>query len=168
MPTTLQWVTAELPDASATASPTLSSRVWFSLLWGHCSLLLGPEACKILCVSSKSGGNVHTGLVEVLQSNPAGLQSQIPGGSLVSLSLSLSLCWIPKLKSLTWGSELSQEWEHFCAIIVLQFAGCPPTGYEIWLYHDCTPPPTLLWLLLCLWMRSIFFGGFKHLWYFSS
>ena len=79
---------SQLPHMSAGDSPTRSGRVWCSVLWGHCSFLLGPEACKILCVSSKSGGSVHPGLVEVLQSNPADLQSQIPWGYLISLPLS--------------------------------------------------------------------------------
>ena len=29
-------------------------QVWVSLLWGHCSFLLGPGAHKVLCVPSKS------------------------------------------------------------------------------------------------------------------
>ena len=29
-------------------------QVWISLLWGHCSFLLGPGAYKILFVSSES------------------------------------------------------------------------------------------------------------------
>ena len=45
----------------ATANPRLHWRlldthgqVWLSLLWGHCSFLLGPGAHKVLFVSSKS------------------------------------------------------------------------------------------------------------------
>ena len=45
----------------ATANPRLRQRlldthrqVWVSLLWGHCSFLLGPGAHKFLCVPSKS------------------------------------------------------------------------------------------------------------------
>ena len=45
----------------ATADPRLCQRllgthgqVWVSLLWGHCSLLLGPGAHKILFMPSKS------------------------------------------------------------------------------------------------------------------
>ena len=45
----------------ATADPCLCQRlldthrqVWVSLLWGHCSFLLGPGACKVLFVPSKS------------------------------------------------------------------------------------------------------------------
>ena len=45
----------------ATADPHLCQRlpdthgkVWGSLLWGHCSFLLGPDAYKVLFVPSKS------------------------------------------------------------------------------------------------------------------
>ena len=45
----------------ATADPCLHRRhantqrqVWLSLLWGHCSFLLGPGAHKLLFVPSKS------------------------------------------------------------------------------------------------------------------
>ena len=45
----------------ATANPRLHQRlldtqgqVWVSLLWGHCSFLLGPGAYKVLFVPSKS------------------------------------------------------------------------------------------------------------------
>ena len=61
-------------------------------------------------------------------------------------------CQTPRLGSLTWGSELSLLWENLCDIIIFPFVGRPPGGYGIWFYHDCTPPTTLLWLLLCLWM----------------
>ena len=44
------------------------------------------------------------------------------------------LCQIPKLGSLTRGSEPSQQWENFFAIIALQFVGCPPARYGIWFY----------------------------------
>ena len=47
--------------AAATADPRLHQRlldtrgqVWVSLLWGHCSFLLGPGAHKVLFVPSKS------------------------------------------------------------------------------------------------------------------
>ena len=45
----------------ATANPRLHQRlldtqgqVWVSLLWGHCSFLLGPSAHKVLFMPSKS------------------------------------------------------------------------------------------------------------------
>ena len=70
---------------------------------------------------------------------------------------SQSLCQIPKLGSLTWGSEPSQQQENFFGIINLQFVGCPSSRYGIWFYHDFTPLNILLWLLLCLWIWGIFF-----------
>ena len=36
---------------------------------------------------------------------------------------SQSLCWVPRLGSVTWGSESSQQWENFFGTIVLQFVG---------------------------------------------
>ena len=68
------------------------------------------------------------------------------------------LCWIPRLESLMWGLEPSQQCENFFGIIVLQSVGHPPGGYGIWFYHDCAPPTILLWVLLCLWTWGIFFG----------
>ena len=64
-----------------------------------------------------------------------------------------------------WGLEPSQWCENFFGIIFLQSVGHPPGGYGIWFYHDYAPPIILLWLLLCLWMKSIFFVfcGFQHL-----
>ena len=44
---------------------------------------------------------------------------------------SQSLCQIPRLRSLTQGSEPSQQWENFFAIIVLKFVACPPARYGI-------------------------------------
>ena len=73
---------------------------------------------------------------------------------------SSSCCQTPSLGSLTWGLETSLQWVDFCGISVLQFVGHPPSSYGIWFYCDCTPPTISLWLLLCLWMWSIFFGEF--------
>ena len=75
-----------------------------------------------------------------------------------------SLCWTPRLGSLTWGAQKpSQQWENFCGLVVLQFVCCPPGGYGIWFYCDCAPPPVWLRLLLCFWTWGIFFfGGFQH------
>ena len=71
---------------------------------------------------------------------------------------SQSLCRIPRLGSLTWGSQSSQHCENFFGITVLQSVGHPPIGrYGIWVYRDCAPPTISLWLLLCLWTWGIFF-----------
>ena len=68
-----------------------------------------------------------------------------------------SLCQIPRLGSLMWGSEPSQQWENFFSIIVLQFVGCLPRGYGIWFYCDCAPPIISL-QLLCFGHWVSFFG----------
>ena len=41
------------------------------------------------------------------------------------------LCQIPRLGSLTWDSEPSQQWENFFGIISLQFVSGPSGGYGI-------------------------------------
>ena len=55
------------PRSVSTGGPWTHRQVWVSLLWGHCSFLLGPRAGKPLSVSSKglfpqscvcSGGSV--------------------------------------------------------------------------------------------------------------
>ena len=93
-----------------------------------------------------------------------GFKVRFPGDS-------QSLCWIPRLGSLMWGSEPSQQWENFFGFTVLQFVGHPPSRYGIWFYCDFIPPTISLWLLLCLWMRGIFFWCvpvFSSWWLFSN
>ena len=48
-----------------------------------------------------------------------------------SLGILRPFCQIPMLGSLMWGSELSQQWENFFGIIVLQFLGHEPGRYGI-------------------------------------
>ena len=74
-----------------------------------------------------------------------------------------SRCWTPRLGSLTWGSEPSLQWVHFCGISVLQFVSHPSGCYGFWFYCDSAPPTISLWLLLYLWMWGIFFGEFQCL-----
>ena len=50
---------------------------------------------------------------------------------------SQTLYQVPRLRSLVWGSEPSQQWENFFGIIVLQFVSHPPGGYGIWLLWFC-------------------------------
>ena len=61
---------------------------------------LGPSVHKTLCVPSKNGASVFSIVVEVLQSDPSGLQSQILWGLFLPF---------PDLQlgSLTWGPEFS-------------------------------------------------------------
>ena len=70
---------------------------------------------------------------------------------------SQSLCWIPRLESLVWGLEPSQQCKNFFGITVLQFVGCPPSSYGNWFYHDCMPPIISLPFLLWPWTWDVFF-----------
>jgi len=81
---------------------------------------------------------------------PLALKVRFPGDS-------QSLCWIPRLGSLMWGFETSQQWENFFCINVLQVVGHPLGRYGIWFYCDCTSPTIWLQLILCLWTWGIFF-----------
>ena len=63
--------------------PNTHIKVWLILFWDHCSFLLGPGARKFLFVPSKSLCSPSP--VEVMYSNPAELQSQIPWGFSVPL-----------------------------------------------------------------------------------
>ena len=49
------------------------------------------------------------------------LNLRIPGDS-------QSLCWIPRLRSLLWGLEFSQQCENFFGVIALPFVDRPPGG----------------------------------------
>ena len=70
-------------------------QVWLSLLWGHSPFLLGPGVHKVLLCPPRVC---------------------FPGGS-------QSFCQIPRLGSLLWALELSQQREDFFGVIVLQSVG---------------------------------------------
>ena len=61
----------QLPPTSAGDLPILAGRS------GTAFSPLDPDVCRTLCVPFKSGVSVSPSPVEVLQSNPSGLQSQI-------------------------------------------------------------------------------------------
>ena len=73
-------------------------QVWVSLLWGHCSFLLGPGAHKALCVPSKS--LFPQSCVSFVIKSHWPPKSNFPGGS-------QSLFQIPNLGDLLWILELS-------------------------------------------------------------
>ena len=132
--------------------PSSTSRCfWFSLLWGHCSFPLGLGLQKTLLVHSKTGVSCFP------QScgRPI-IKSLCPSKPWIWLWSSQSLCRIPRLGSLMWGSEPSQQLENF-AITVLPFVRHSSGRYGIWFYHDCAPPTISLWHHLYLWLRGVFF-----------
>ena len=80
---------------------------------------------------------------------PLAFKVRFPGNS-------QSLCWIPRLGILTWGSEPLQQWENSFCIIVLQFVGHQPGRYRIWFLLWLCSSYCSLRLLLCLWMWDVF------------
>ena len=69
---------------------------------------------------------------------------------------------MPRLVSLMWDSEPSQQGKNFFGIIVLQSVGHPPGGYGIWFYYDCTLLPCHYSFLFVFGCGISFFGGFQH------
>ena len=67
----------QLPPTSAGDPPTPAGASGSVSYGGHCSFPLGPDTHAILCVLSKSAVSFPPSYVEVLQSNPASLQSLI-------------------------------------------------------------------------------------------
>ena len=108
-----------LTPLQATADPHLCwglldthRQVWLSLLWDHCSFLLGPGTHKILLVPSKSVSPVLWKFCNKShwpsKSNPLVVLRTF-ARSLVGKSL--------------WTIELLQQWKNF-GTTLLQFAGC--------------------------------------------
>ena len=104
-------------------------------------------AYKILFVPSKS--SLFPMLWKSYNQIPLAYKVRFPGDSQF-------ICQLPRLRSLMWGAEPSQQWENFFGITVVQFTSGPPR-YGIWFYRVWAPPIISLWLPLCLWMWGIFF-----------
>ena len=103
-----------LTPQQATVDPCLHWRlfdtlwqVWLSLLWGHCSFLLGP-GCKQGFVCALQG-SVSPLLWKFCNHIPLAFNLKFPGGS-------QSLCQIPRLGNLLSALEPSQQcqniWYH--------------------------------------------------------
>ena len=102
----------------ATVNPRLCRRlldphrqVWLSLLWGHCSFLLGLVCTRFCCALQESFPPVLRKFY-----NQIPLAFKFPGGS-------QSLFWTPRLGNLLWALEFLQQCKNFFGIIVLQFVG---------------------------------------------
>ena len=147
VPLSRRWAPAT-PHLHRRASNT-SRWFWFSLSGVTASLLWVLVHAKFYLCPPRPESLFSPSSLEGLLSNPAGPYGQFPGDS-------QSFCQIPRLGSLTWGSEPSQQCKNFFGVIVLQSVGSPG-GYGIWFCCDCPPPTVLLGLLLCLWMWDIFF-----------
>ena len=85
--------------------------------WGHCSFLLGCSAHKVLFVLPRV--SFSPVLWKFCNQILLTFKVRFCGNS-------QSLCWIPRLGSLFWGLETSQQWENFFGIIFLQFVDRQP------------------------------------------
>lgn len=128
VPLSLQWVTVDQclrmrPPALATGSNQFpGGSLLFLWVLVHARFCLCPPSVESVLVLWKSCNQI-----------PLGLQSQIPW------SLPVPLLLVPRLRSLMWGLESSQQWKNIFGIIVFQFAGHPPgdTGLILSLLCPC-------------------------------
>ena len=99
-------VSIESPLTLAGSFGPVSCVVTAPLLWVlvHAKFCLCPPRLECLFPSV---------LWKAYNQIPLALKAKFPGDS-------QSLCIIPRLGGLTWGSELSQQWDNFFGIIVLQ------------------------------------------------
>ena len=113
-----------LTHASTGDPPTLAGS-FGSVFCGVTAFFLFLVVCKLLFVPSKTGVSQTVSRVQWKSYNQILLAFKVrfPRDS-------QSLCHIPRLGSMMWCPELSQQRENF-AIIILQFVGHPPGGYGI-------------------------------------
>ena len=99
--------------------PSTHRQVRLSLLWSLCSFLLDPGVHKVLFVFSK--GVCLPVLWNCCSQILLTFQVRFPWDT-------QSLCQIPRLGSLLWGLELSQQCKNLFGITVLQFVDHLPGG----------------------------------------
>ena len=107
--------------ASPGDSHSLTGKSWLSLLWDHCFSLLCPGVHKALFVPPK---NLCPVLWQFCNQIALTFKVRFSGDS-------QSLCQIPRLGSLLWGLEFSQQWEVFFGIIDFQFVYHSPSGSKM-------------------------------------
>ena len=162
---------------SARDSWTLTA-VWVSLLWGHCSFLLGPGVHKVLFVPSKSlfpqscvsSGGSMVGLI-VTSSKRA---YAIPRSASPRAPDPAADYCCPYFRRRHSNTVLAQSLWDLWVLVCTRFvwalcASLVGKGFDS--KHDFTPPTVLLCLLLCSWKWSIFFWWdptFSSRWVFSS
>ena len=156
----------------ATADPRLRWRlldthgqVWVSLLWGHCSFLLGPGVHKVLFVPSKSlfpqpcvsSGSSMVELMATFSNRayaiPRSTAPRVPAPAAVH-------CWFVPPQEILKHSSVSISvgslgpGVHKVCLGPLSVSG----GMEFDPKHNFTPPTILLGLLLCPWTWGISFA----------
>ena len=116
-----------LPTHTSTGDPHTSRWFWFSLPWSCYSFPLGLGVCMVLLCPPRLESLFPPVLWKSCNQIPLAFKVRFPGDS-------QSLYLVPRLGSLTWGSEPSQQQENFFGITVLtvlQSVGHSPGGYGI-------------------------------------
>ena len=93
-------------------------QVWLSLLWGHCSFLLVHAG--FICALQESVSPV---LWKFRSETPLVFKVKFPGSSQSLLD--------PQVGNLLWALELSQQFENFLGIVVLQCVGHLLSGFMV-------------------------------------
>ena len=183
MHTLLQSVPPTLKHA--TANPHLHWRflethgqVWVSLLWGHCSFLLDPDACKVLFLPSKSlfpqtvckfwqlydgvngdllqEGLCHTQVYCTQSCCPCSrpLINQTSTGD-TQTQFCLSLCGVSRSWCTQGMFEPSDCLWQVCGLILNVISSLLPSCEASSLPFSFAPEPTILLGLFCSWKRGI-------------
>ena len=144
-------------------------QVWVSLLWGHCSFLLGPSVHKVLFVPSKSlfpqscesSGCSMVGLMATSSKRAyATPRSAAPRAH----ATATVHCWpVPPHETVKhssvqflWGLLVLVHMRYVWAL----WASLVGMGFDS--KHDFAPPTVLLRLLLCPWMLAISSQSLQH------
>ena len=140
-------------------------QVWVSLLWDHCSFVLGPGAHKVLFVSSKG----------LFPQSCVSFGSSIVGLSTTSSKRSYAThrpalprapapesghCWPGPPQDTLKHSKAGLTQSLWGLLVHTRFCLSPPSlsvGMGFDSRHDFSPPTILLGLLLCPWTWDIWF-----------
>ena len=113
-----------IPTHVSTGSPLTLASSFGSVSCGVTPLIWVLVHAKFCLCLPRLESLFPSALWKAYNQIPLALKARFPRDS-------QSLCIIPRLGSLTWDSKLSQLWENFFGIIVLQFVGHPTNGYGI-------------------------------------
>ena len=156
MPPTLQQATTDPPLSFCQRLLDAHGQVCVSLLWGHCSFLLGPAGHMVLFVPSNSlfpqscvssGGSMVALMVTSTKRTYSTPRSAAPRGPAPQQSTA-----DPYLHRRHSNTVLSQSWWCLCVLVHTRFV------WALWVSllgmgfdskHDFSPPAILLFL--CLW-----------------
>ena len=122
-----------LPTHASTGDhPTLAGSFGSVTCWVTAAFLWVLVPARFCLCPSRLESLFPSVLWKSCKQIPLAFKARFHGGSGSSYQ-------IPRLGSLMWGSEASQQWEYLFDIIVLQFVGHPPHRNGILFYSDCAP-----------------------------